>query len=63
MRAVIYMCLGMLVAILAGCLWVPDGGYYGGERHDGYQSERHGGYEGDRSESRDHDRDRDRDHR
>ncbi|WP_157003130.1 hypothetical protein [Ralstonia sp. A12] len=49
MRAVISMCLGLLVATVAGCIWVPDGGYHGGERH--------GGYEGDHSESRDHDRD------
>ncbi|NKF77135.1 hypothetical protein GO294_04413 [Ralstonia solanacearum] len=63
MCAVIYTAMGMLITSLAGCLWVPDGGYHdarqgGGGYENGqrgrYEGNRHGGYECDHEESRDH---------
>ncbi|CAJ0816592.1 hypothetical protein LMG18101_02987 [Ralstonia flaminis] len=53
MRAVIYTVMGIWIAALAGCLWVPDGGYHDA-RQGGYENGQHGGYGGDREDSRDH---------
>ncbi|GCB05596.1 hypothetical protein PSUB009319_32270 [Ralstonia sp. SET104] len=61
MRAVIYTAMGIWIASLVGCLWVPDGGYhdarqggYENGQRGGYEGNRHGGYERDHEESRDH---------
>ncbi|AOE88453.1 MULTISPECIES: hypothetical protein [Ralstonia solanacearum species complex] len=61
MRTVIYTAMVIWIASLAGCLWVPDGGYrdarqgdYENGQRGGYEGSRHGGYERDHEESRDH---------